>query len=318
MKDPMSTPVQKIVLTSDQRFGRRLPPRQLGLLLAESPGAVLSAISMALRNRGSLRGCPAWLKRAGDIRFVDHHGDDQTILVFEAPPLGEAVQELYQQAELWQTRPDTGDTGFDLLGDVLAEIGLENADSDRFDIFLLRHLLRFRRALTGPFQEAQIECRRFDAAHRASFSPRVLRTAERFCASTPAPRRIRLVGTLDMVRASNQTFGLKLDEGEEIRGVLLEGSIEEMASLLNRRVLVLGKSVYRPSGRVLRIDSEEFRAATERDDFFSRLPEPPLRKLDLKTILRNQEHKKGLRAIFGKWPGNETDEQIDQAMKELS
>jgi hypothetical protein len=314
----MTTLVHKIVLTSEEHFGGKLPPRQIGLLLAEIPGAVQSAISMALRSRGSLRGRPAWLQRAGDIRFVGHQGNHESILFFEAPPLGEAAQELYQQGELWQTRPDEADTGFDLLGDVLAEVGRENADSDRFDVVLLRRLRRFRRVLTGPFQEAQIESRRFDADHRARLSPPILKSAERLYANTPSPRRIRLVGTLDMVRASNQTFGLKLEDGEEVRGVLREGSIEEMASLLNKRVLVLGKSIYRPSGRVLRLDTDEFRAATEQDDFFSRLPEPPRRKLDMKTILRDQEHKKSIRAIFGKWPGDETDEQIEQAMKELS
>jgi hypothetical protein len=121
-----------------------------------------------------------------------------------------------------------------------------------------------------------------------------------------------------MVRASNQTFGLKTDEDEEVRGVLLEGSIEELANLLNKRVLVLGKAVYRPSGRVLRLDTDEFRLATGQDEFFSRLPQPQRLNLDMKAILRDQQHKKGVRAIFGKWPGDETDEQIEQAMKELS
>ncbi len=314
----MTTITNQIVLTSDQGFGGKLPPREVGLLLAEIPGAVQSAISMALRNRSSLRGRPAWLKRAGDIRFVDHQGNEESVLFFEAAPLGEAAPELYQQGELWPTRPDPADTGFDLLGDVLAEIAAENADSDRFDTSLLKRLLHFRRVFAGPFDEAQIESRRFDSKHRARLSPSVLRTAERFYANTPPPQRIRLVGTLDMVRASNLTFALQLDEDEEVRGVLLEGSIEELASLLNQRVLVLGKAVYRASGRILRIDTEEFRAAAGPDDFFSRLPQPPRLQLDRKALLHDQQHKKGVRAIFGKWPGDETDEQIEQALKELS
>ena len=35
--------------------------------------------------------------------------------------------------------------------------------------------------------------------------------------------------------------------------------------------------------------------------------------VDLREALREQRHKKGVSAIFGKWPGNETDEQIAEA-----
>jgi hypothetical protein len=123
---------------------------------------------------------------------------------------------------------------------------------------------------------------------------------------------------LDMVRASNQTFGLQLEDGDEVRGVLLDGRIEDMASLLNKRVLVLGKAVYRPSGRVLRLDTDVVRPATEQDNFFSRLSKPPHAKLNANTILSDQKHKKGIHAVFGKWPGDETDDEIEQALEELS
>ncbi len=33
---------------------------------------------------------------------------------------------------------------------------------------------------------------------------------------------------------------------------------------------------------------------------------------------QNQSHKYGIAAIIGKWPGDETDEQIQQALNELS
>jgi hypothetical protein len=315
----MSTVIHKIVLASDQNFGGKLPPLEIGLLLAQIAGAVRSAISMALRNRSAIRGRPpAWLDRAADIRFVDHQGDRETVLFFDAPRLGDAAQELYQQGEFWPTRPDASDTGFDLLGDVLSAVKAEDADSDLFDVSLLNRLLRFRRVFERSFCQAEIESRRYGAAQRAQLSPPVLQTAQRMCANTPPPRRVRLVGTLDMVRASTQTFGLKIEAGEEVRGVLLEGSIEELAGFLNRSVLVLGKAIYRVSGRVLRIDSEEFRAPTEHDEFFSQLPSPPAARPDIKSILREQPHKKGIRAIIGKWPGDECDEEIEQVLQELS
>ena len=223
-----------------------------------------------------------------------------------------------RQGELWPTRPDGDDTGIDLLGDVLTDVAAQNADSERFDLPLLRRLLRFKNVFKGPFQEAKISGRRLRAENSACLSPAVLLTAKRFSDSTPPPKRLRLVGTLDMVRGSTQTFGLQLESGEEVRGVLVEGAIEELAPFINKKILVYGKAVYRASGRLLRIDTDEFRLATDEDEFFARLPKPPRVKLDLKTIFREQQHKKGVKAILGNWPGDETDEQIEQALQEIS
>ena len=53
-------------------------------------------------------------------------------------------------------------------------------------------------------------------------------------------QRVRVVGTLDMLRASTQKFALRLDDGQEVRGVLVSGSIVDAAARMNSRALVLG------------------------------------------------------------------------------
>jgi len=313
----MSTTVHRITLASTEHFAGKLPPHWLGYLFAELPVAVCAAVSMNLRNRSTMKGrTPAWLKRAADIRYVNHEGDGDTVLYFEAPSLGEAAEELYRQGELWPTRPDAADTGFDLLGDVLSEVEAGNVDSDRFDPSMLKRLTRFKRALAGPFQEAQIESRRYDVHHPARLSPLVIQAAERLYSETPEPRRVRVVGVLDMLRASNQTLALKMDDGQEIRGTLIEGGIDRLAPLLQSRIIVFGKALFRPSGRLLRVDVDEFRTATDADQFFAKTPKPMgSRRL---TPLDHKVNAEALRAAFGQWPGDETDEEIEAALKELS
>lgn len=41
-------------------------------------------------------------------------------------------------------------------------------------------------------------------------------------------------------------------------------------------------------------------------------------QFDLHETIRSQQHKKGLAAIMGKWPGDESDDEIALALKELS
>ena len=52
------------------------------------------------------------------------------------------------------------------------------------------------------------------------------------------------------------------------------GDIEQIGALLNRRVLVLGKAVYRPSGRLLRVEAEEVILTSGHEKFFSTIPNP--------------------------------------------
>jgi hypothetical protein len=310
----------KILLQSDQRFGKRLPPHHLGYLLAEIPLAVQQSVSMALRNRSSIRGRrPSWLERASDVRFVDHNGDGQTTLYFEAPTLGDAARELYQQGELWPSRPDENDTGFDVLGDVLAEVAANNEDSDQFDSSLLRRLLRFNRVFEGgPFREIDIVSRRFSDQSPARLLPSTLQVAKGFLGQTPPANRVRVVGKLDMIRVSTQSFAIRLDTGEDVRGVLPEGDIEGIKELLNRRVLLLGQAVYRASGRLLRVEAETVALGENEPSLWSRMPRPGSSRVNLEKLRRTQGPRSGMAAIMGRWPGDESDEEVSAALERLS
>ncbi len=310
--------MQTVTLTSDERFGRKVPPKALGELLRVIPDAVRLSIRMAFESRSRAKGKrPGWLTAASDIRFLEHSGEDETILHFEAPRLGEAAPVLYQQGELWQTRPAPEDTGFDLLGDVIGDVAAANGDSERFDRPLLQELERFKRGLNGSFQKMEFTGNRYTPSRPAVITSVVIKAAQQLSHDTPRPQQTRLAGKLDMIRDSTNSFAVKLKDGQEIRGVLTDGEIARVAELFGQEVLVLGKAVYRPSGRLLRIDADEVVQAAERDRFFSTVPKPKRSRYNLREVLREQQHKGGVSAIFGKWPGDESDEEIARALKEL-
>ena len=130
--------------------------------------------------------------------------------------------------------------------------------------------------------------------------------------------RARVVGTLDMLRASTNSFGVVLENGQEVRGVLAEGGVEQFADLLKQEVLVLGKCVYRPSGRLLRMDAESVAPATGESKIWSRIPESSFARTDTAGLRKAQGPKSGLAAIIGQWPGDETDEEINAELAALS
>lgn len=313
----------KLVLSSDERFGKRLPPRHVGYLMVELPVMVQQCISMSLRNRSTARGrAPEWLNRAADIRYVGHQGDGQTELLFEAPTLGDSAGEIYEQKELFEefsTRPSENDTGFDLLGDVLCDVKSRNSDSAHFDSPLLARLMRFEKVFKkSPFHDVTFISRRHTKRKPASMSPSIIDSAKSLLGKTPASQRVRLVGQLDGMEASTQRFSVLLDSGEKVFGVFSDEQLDSINELWRQRVLVLGTAVYRPSGKLLRVDADEVTLTEETGKFFSTIPQPRREHFDLRETIRSQQQKKGLAAIMGKWPGDESDDEIALALKELS
>ena len=201
---------------------------------------------------------------------------------------------------------------------MVRDVAARNEDSDRFDRGLLGKLAGFEDVLRGGFRGIRLGSTRRAAAPPAIITPEVVRTAREFREATPPPQRVRVVGTLDMVRPSTGSFAMHLDDGQEVRGVLVSGSIEDAAARLGRRLLVLGRAIYRPSGRLLRIDADEIAAAEGEPSFWSRVPPPRHRKFDLAPYRKPQGPESGMSAIMGRWPGDETDEEIRAALERLS
>ena len=309
-----------VTLKSALGYGKRVPPGAFGEILRGVSVAVDWSILMAFEGTSAaVRGRhPNWFAAATDLRFLGHEGKEDTILHFEAPVLGDAAEVLYRQTEMWPTKPAREDTGFDLLADVIEDVAIENADSDRFDSGLLGKISRVGKKLNGTFQELRITGHRYPEDRPAVLDSRLVELAEQFRARTPLPQRARLVGELDMLRASTNSFAIKLDDGQEVRGVLTEGEIERLTELFRKDVLVLGKCVYRPSGRLLRVDANRVVLAGDEPRLWSRTPDGPSARLEAARLKKPQGPRSGLAAIIGRWPGDETDEEISAELDAVS
>jgi len=315
----MKTVTRILTLRSDALYGHRVPPQAFGDILRTFPRLLRGSVRMSFEGRSAARGRrPRWLEAASDIRFVDHQGKDETVLYFETPMLGEAAAELYDQQEIWPSRPDPEDTPFDLLADVVEDVRSGVSDSDRFDRPLLKKLRELGRGLNGTFKSCLISSRRYSDDRLAVVDKAVVTSADELTRSTPQPRQIRIAGVLDMIRASTNTIGVKLDKGQEIRGVLVQGDATQIHELLNQKVTLLGKAIYRPSGNLLRVDVAEVRSMRDEDAFFTQVPTPQRAAKDKEVVVVQQHRTSNIAAIIGRWPGNETDAEIELALQELS
>jgi hypothetical protein len=129
------------------------------------------------------------------------------------------------------------------------------------------------------------------------------------------PRQVRVVGTLDMVRHSTRSFGLLLDSGEEVRGVLVEGTVELLQDDFGKEITILGKAIYRPSGTLLRVDASEILPIADGRQAFSKIPPSLLQPR--KPERRLSSPRSGVASFFGTWPGEENDKNLLQALEEI-
>jgi hypothetical protein len=307
-----------LTLKSEKHYRQRVPAELCGNVLRAVPSMASASIRMAMEGRSSARGRkPRWLERASDVRFVDLQGNDDPVLYFEAPTLGEAAEEVYRQEEIWPTRPEPNQTGFDLFAQVIQELTRQNTNSDRFDYSLLRQISRFGNTVGKNLDELTISGEDLTDIE-ATVNRQVVDSAGALADTTPTPQRVRIAGQLDMVRASTHSFEIKLEDGRPIHGWTSAEVFDRLQGMLREQVVVLGRAVYRPSGDLLRVDADEIQPASGDVSMWSHIPQPSGKRLTRSELRKTQGPRSGVSAILGQWPGDETDEEIEQALEEIS
>mgnify|MGYP006280699927 CR=1 FL=1 len=241
---------------------------------------------------------------------------DSVHLHFDAPRLGDAASVLYEQQEFWPGRPDPDGSGFDLVRQVIEDVHIGVGESNRFDLRLLETIHRFKTVLDGTFR-----CCRFGAGPTQDTPPaevddQTIRRAGQWARQTPETQQVRVYGILDMVRISTGTLGLRLEHGEEIRGVLRTDNAGPARELLGQPVILLGEAVFRPTGSLLRIDVDEVRPARPQDSFFGDMPRPR-QSTQISPAMPQRGTPGGVAAIMGRWPGDETDADIARTLREV-
>jgi hypothetical protein len=307
---------QEIVVETETPFGAEVPLPISSSLFRHLNDTARPCVRMAIEgSSASVGAVPGWLERASDIRTLGFEKrDGYSVLHLKAPKLGDAAPDLFQQHRLWPGLAGPDDTVIQLIGKVGEVVRRREESSDIYDKPLLRHFTHWRTLFRREVKEVQFP----DASGTGEASvlnPTVVANAQQLSAQTPSPRQLRVVGKLDMVRHSTRSFGLVLNGGEEVRGVLLEGDPSLLQQYFGREITVFGKAVYRPSGSLLRIDAQEFLGTSEGREFFSSIPQAM--SAPARTDRKPQPVKRGGAAFFGTWPGEESDEELLAALGEL-
>ena len=278
--------------------------------------ATRGALRQRVEGRSTAPGTvPAWLEAAAEFDVIGLEAGS-TVLVIEAKRLLDVAPALFSQQALFEP-VDSSETAFDLMEQTFALAATGRSDSDLFDQALLSIFRRFERILSSGF--SSIEVTTGDLRHPAVVIDADSITAvDRLIHSTPPPQRARVSGTLETIRHSDRMFTLLLESGKAVKGIADGLAAKQLVELFGQSVIVSGVAVFRASGALLRIEAETIELAGIDAAVWARVPAPLFRIMDTVSLREPQGPRSGVNAVIGHWPGDESDEEIATALRELS
>jgi hypothetical protein len=309
-------PLHSIRVVGPSADGTRISGPLLRDLLAMVAEGSRRALRMRVEGRSTAAGrLPDRLEPATEFNFLGI-SSGSCVVNLEAPTLAQAAPRTFAQGSLFL---DNRSSAIGLWEESLADALAGDADSDRFDPSMLAE---FKKSLCRVFEH---DVEMLEIRHEGSSIPAAVVRREAvdqidsLKRQTPRSRRIRVAGKIDELRHSDRRITLVLADGTAIT-CLADGVDEDrLRSLWGQNVVVSGLAVFRPSGKVLRIEADSITPASDLDlEVWSAEPEPLGAPLDAKTLRKPQGPRSGVSAIFGKWPGDETDEQFEALLKDHS
>lgn len=258
-----------------------------------------------------------WIERAASFNVVGFTSEVPGIEL-QAPSLADAVPPDIASRDI-AGQLAREESALNLLNVSLGEALAGSADSDTYDGPLLETFREFERVFHYGVDALELRNGRWDAPG-LHVTPQGLDVVRQLQRRTPGPRRVRLAGRIvEAWIVGELGVRLQLASGEYVRCVLVKGRHEPVAKLFGEIAIVSGLARFRPSGKLLRVDAERIVSGTERDvEAWSVVPRPLDGKRAVRETWQPQGPDTGLNAIIGKWPGDETDEEIFRLLEEMS
>ena len=303
----------RLRLTGPSAQGVRVSAQLLQATMEVLVGAVEESVRLRVEGRSRSRGSkPAWLSKAAAFEVELQRGSTAILLV--APPLAEVSPSQFSQSEMFE--PLVGNLScIDVFSESFAKIVYGDRDSDLYDDGLVETMLGFGKVLNLGVDSIELQNGKIHL-----LTPSILEQMRQLRQSIPSDQKVRIAGALDALRHSNRTFEIRIQEGEVVRGILASeaGEVAELGPRLGSNVVVTGTAKFRPSGRLLRLDADSIAPVEGDISLWSVPPRPLLAVLPTADLRYPQGSRSGASAIFGQWPGDESDEEVEALLRELS
>ncbi len=259
---------------------------------------------------------PKWLTDSLDLTITGME-KGSTVLDIEAPALGETAAEHIGQKDFWYVAPEPNDTALTLMTRSVADTTAENLESDTYDAGVLSSLLKFKPFLKNVAD--RVELKRLDRrTERFAIAEKEIEKIQRLKTRTPEPTAFIVSGTVDVIEHNKKRFHLVLSNGELLLGTIDPEflSVEDMRRFWGQKATVKGMVHFRPSGKARLIEAHVIKPMENGEEMFAAMPQQQTEADFTRTLSKSAEQRDWLKNIWGKWPGDESIEDLLNALKQ--
>jgi len=250
---------------------------------------------------------PNWLKKTLNFTITGIK-TGSTIIEVEAPVLSETMPEFFEQKKLWQDRSlKSDDSALSLLSKSVSDAVNENTESEYFDSGVLDSLFSFRTITNNYASEVSITSKN-KSEDNFKIGTQEIAKIKKVKVTTPKSNTVVVAGFFNLIEHSNRRFQLKMENGKTINGIMDPSQIdlEHIRELWGKRVTIKGKANYKPSGNIRNIEAQLVQAFESGDEIFQQVPGAQKRFEFAEKFLTEKSSSKALKKVWGKWPGNES------------
>lgn len=136
-------------------------------------------------------------------------------------------------------------------------------------------------------------------------------------ATIPAPHRVVINGTLDELNVLKSSLVLNTKDG--LVNVLAHDKslVSGLTGFVGKEITIIGRAHYWPCGQLSFIDITSYHVPGKKDSFFSRKPRAMSAMQQLSCQVQQKPQKNPFAAMLGHWPGDESDEEFEQLLKQV-
>lgn len=254
---------------------------------------------------------PKWLKDAVNFN-ITKLSKGSTIIDIEAPELREVAAEQIEQQNLWLNVPEPQDTALTIWANSFNKAIAEDAESEIYDKDLLNSFYGFNEFIEKYSATIEINSNQDRRISKMSINEKELSKVKRLTSTIPESRKIILSGKIDVIEHKNGRFKLNLENGETIQGEIDRQllDLEIMRDHWGRKVTVRGSADFKANGKMRFIKADLLKPFDEYETPFEDYLIYEDSKEIVNQIIREKPKVSPLKEIWGRWPGDETIEQI--------
>ncbi|MBK9932244.1 MAG: hypothetical protein IPP04_20615 [Saprospiraceae bacterium] len=181
---------------------------------------------------------------------------------------------------------------------------IEGEDTNNLDKPLLKTLLKFKKNFISKNEIFYFSNR--NSIPEIEVTLNDFKKIEHLEESTPEPAKVIINGKLDEMKYSKSKLVLITNEGSVNAFVKDHTIIDSIVNYMGREITISGLAHYKPGGHLSYIQIHEYFEPGYSDNFFSKKPMAMDAQQQIAFQLKLGKSKNPLNSITGKWPGDES------------